>query len=628
MPCLVSLLRTTSVFASILALVQAPVAAQSAIEWRIMNRFPLFEKVDDFRQLEEVWGRHQSAAQVVDSAGLTPSLRKLLPIRRTAWRPATGTFDKTLLFRAKHSIVARVVGLPAGTTCAWRLGDASSISAPCESSPTFEVEPNTPFDLTAVSEGGQPLMLSQVAIRERLIVALGDSFGSGEGNPDHPALFKAVSPPARWPIESNAGRHIVDDAAWWDDACHRSLLSWPALAALSQAIANPHEVVQFASFACSGAEVYDGMLRAQADPPGWQTSHLEKNVFKRDGGPGYRWDGDEFALGQTVKRGMLKLSQLHALALLVCPDGSVDKYDKRWADPIEGAAQRQTYFGDLQLPKCSLARKIDTILLSIGGNDVGFGGVVRWLITPPNGRNFVNTLFLNLGRMEMGVLEPQSVSRTVTLLPTLYAQLAAAFKQISVDPERVYLLGYPDPTAGGGDLAACNARTRDGNAVMQALVYERLGNPNFLFGINPKEFRSVRRDFILPLQDAQRAAAAEQRWGLIDSQVAFEGEGNSSRGYCAVSETCGPSMCPAGERTRWWTSTHYSKEPRLTSLAEFDPYDASRSRGMRYGVDALLSAAVRKPDGGIYDDWVSGSAHPTANVHGRIADLVVRKIGR
>jgi hypothetical protein len=625
---LAALLRITLAFAPFLALAHGPVAAQAAIEWRVENRFPLFERSDDFRQLEEAWERHKSAAAFMDSSGLTPNLRKLLPIRRTAWRPATGTFDKAILFRAKHSIVARVVGVPPGITCAWRLGDASPVSAPCEGSPTFEVEPNKSFEITATPEGGQPSTLSRAAIRERLIVALGDSFGSGEGNPDHPALFKAVSPPARWPIEKNAGRHIVKDAAWWDDACHRSLLSWPALAALSQAIANPHEVVQFASFACSGAEIYDGMLRAQADPPGWQIAHLEKNVFKRDGGPGYRWGGDEFVSGQMVKRGMLKLSQLHALALLVCPDGGVGKYNKRWADPTEGAALRQTYFGDLQLPKCAGARNIDSVLLSIGGNDVGFGGIVRWLITPPNGKNTVNTLFLNLGRMEMGVLEPKRVNRTVALLPTLYAQLAAALEQISVDPKRVYLLGYPDPTVGGTDLAVCNARTRDGNAVMQALVYGKLGNPNFLFGINSREFRSVRREFIQPLQAAQRTGATEQRWGLIDSQVAFGAEGASSRGYCAVSEACGASSCPAGERTRWWSSTHYSKEPRLTSLAEFDPYDATRSRGMRYGVDALLSAAVKNPDGSIHENWVSGTAHPTANVHGRIADLVAKMIGR
>lgn len=614
--------------ASLLALSTPLVSAQALIEWRVENRFPLFERAEDFRKLEEYWKHHQSASAVVDSAGLTLQLRELLPIRRTAWRPESGTYDKAVLFPAKHSISARVAGVPAGTSCVWSLDGAAAIAAPCESSPVFEIPPNTPFNLIAIPGDGPPVKLSQAMVRERLVVGLGDSFGSGEGNPDHPAVFRAVAPQARWPIERNAGRHVVADATWWDDTCHRSLLSWPALAALSRAISNPQEVVQFVSFACSGAEVYDGMLRAQADPPGWLTAHLEKNVFERDGGPGYRWGSARLAAGQFVKRGVLKLSQLHALALLVCPDGGVGYYSKRWDDPTEGVARGQTFFGDLKLPSCSGGRKIDTVLLSIGGNDVGFGGIVRWLITPPNGKNKINTLFLNLGRMEMNVLEPRQVLPAVSMLPKLYEHLAAALDQLSVDPKRVYLLGYPDPTKGDVDLATCNARTRDGNAVMQALVYRKLKKSNFLFGVNKKEFRSVSRDFIEPLQAAQRAGASQRQWTLIDSQVAFGDEGSSSRGYCAVSKACGASACPAGERTRWWASRYYSREPRLTALVEFDPYDAMRSRGMRYGVDALLSAAVRDPDGGLHDDWLSGSAHPTANMHARIADHIESLLGR
>lgn len=620
-------LRATFICTLLIAVSLPVLSSVSEIEWRVANRFPVLESARDFQKLEELWSVGKSAAGMVDSEGFTQSLRSLLPIRRTAWRAASGTYDRSVLFRTRHEVIARVTSVPAGTVCAWRLNGAASISSPCDSSPEYQVESNTPFELVAVPEGGPTITLSHAVVRERLIVALGDSFSSGEGNPDHPASFKAVTPVARWPVERNAGRYILQDAAWWDDACHRSLLSWPALAALSQAISNQHEVVQFASFACSGAEIYDGMLRAQVDPPGWPTDNLQVNVFRRDGGAGYRWDGAGFADGQILKRGALKLSQLHALALLVCPQGQVEQYQRRWTDPAVGISLRQTYFGELRLPRCKEPRKIDTVLLSIGGNDVGFGGIVRWLITPPNGKNSVNTLLLKLGRMEMSVLEPQQAATSVKQLPTLYAHLAFALEQLSVDSKDVHLLTYPDPTSGAADLQACNARTRDGNAVMQALVYAKLGNPNFLFGINKKEFRAVRRDFIHPLQSAQREAARTQRWSLIESQEAFGIDEASSRGYCAVSKQCVAEACPTGERTRWWTSTHYSREPRLDNIAQFDPYDASRSRGMRYGVDALLSAAVREPEGGIRDDWISGSAHPTANVHARIADLVVKLMG-
>jgi hypothetical protein len=40
-------------------------------------------------------------------------------------------------------------------------------------------------------------------------------------------------------------------------------LSWPTIAALHEALNNKHSVVQFASFACSGAEAYDGLITPQ-----------------------------------------------------------------------------------------------------------------------------------------------------------------------------------------------------------------------------------------------------------------------------------------------------------------------------------------------------------------------------
>ena len=114
-------------------------------------------------------------------------------------------------------------------------------------------------------------MTVELTPRRHLVVAIGDSFASGEGNPDYPAEFRRFSrqPPNDWATEPNYPVHSLDvvSARWLDPDCHRSLLSWPALYALRKALTQPNTVVQFASLACSGAEVLDGFLLPQRSPP-------------------------------------------------------------------------------------------------------------------------------------------------------------------------------------------------------------------------------------------------------------------------------------------------------------------------------------------------------------------------
>ena len=75
-----------------------------------------------------------------------------------------------------------------------------------------------------------------IVVRDHLIVSLGDSYASGEGNPD---VNRAGSTPARWV----------------DKRCHRSAYAGPAQAALALERADPHSSVTFLSFACSGATI-------------------------------------------------------------------------------------------------------------------------------------------------------------------------------------------------------------------------------------------------------------------------------------------------------------------------------------------------------------------------------------
>ncbi|CUR61880.1 exported hypothetical protein [metagenome] len=84
-------------------------------------------------------------------------------------------------------------------------------------------------------------------LKDYLLVSMGDSLASGEGNPD---------------VRAEEGTAVQ----WKDKRCHRSALSGPALAAKAIEVADPHTSVTFVSVACSGARIphvsqwnYDGI---------------------------------------------------------------------------------------------------------------------------------------------------------------------------------------------------------------------------------------------------------------------------------------------------------------------------------------------------------------------------------
>ena len=101
-----------------------------------------------------------------------------------------------------------------------------------------------------------------VDVRDFLIVSIGDSVASGEGNPDIPSscLFGG-SPPCDGP----GNRQIPP--VWQNSRCHRSAAAGPAQAAAALEDPNPpisedsrKSSVTFIHLACSGATIHRGLL--------------------------------------------------------------------------------------------------------------------------------------------------------------------------------------------------------------------------------------------------------------------------------------------------------------------------------------------------------------------------------
>lgn len=115
---------------------------------------------------------------------------------------------------------------------------------------TFPAEGTYRLRLTATSATGTATTVGEVVIQDLLIVSLGDSYGSGEGNPD---------------IDKTA----FTDPVWQDRRCHRTSKAGSAQAAMDLERGDPRTSVTFVHLACSGAELVHGILGeyAGADSP-------------------------------------------------------------------------------------------------------------------------------------------------------------------------------------------------------------------------------------------------------------------------------------------------------------------------------------------------------------------------
>jgi hypothetical protein len=135
--------------------------------------------------------------------------------------------------------------------CVWVVDD-QPVDAGLDCRTTIEVDAGSKVDVRLILEtddGRQATQVQTVAPRDYLVVSIGDSIASGEGNPNVPAsLSPFVSP------------------TWDDRACHRTSNAGPAQAAAALERADPRSSVTFIHLACSGAAMVDTPETAGAAP--------------------------------------------------------------------------------------------------------------------------------------------------------------------------------------------------------------------------------------------------------------------------------------------------------------------------------------------------------------------------
>ncbi|MFN0220038.1 MAG: hypothetical protein ACKVP4_14640, partial [Hyphomicrobium sp.] len=352
---------------SILALASAAMCAAPAsadgpvVKWRVENPFRLFTDPADTEVHRATYRALGPAERATPVLAAEHALQRrhddgwaATMFRKTCWKGSENRFEcpdyDDYMNPTEHAVIAGIAGVEdaANLTCTWLTGPKGGlplgdpVSQPCNEPAKFEIlYPDGA--MVRVEIGGLQVAQTEVKVRDLLIVAAGDSFGSGEGNPDVPVRFSRDRTsdygksllsatlsgfPARMGDWKQIGdkTFIGENARWSDQACHRSLYSHQFRAALELAVEDPHRAVTFVGLACSGAEVTFGLF--------------------------LRYKGNEWVPNPPV------LSQISAIAEAQCGNKDTEPLDLPEAYHINDAIPELK--GGLVLRKCpqKSARKI------------------------------------------------------------------------------------------------------------------------------------------------------------------------------------------------------------------------------------------------------------------------------
>lgn len=586
------------------------------IEWRVENPFRFFLDPADTEM-------HRAAfLSLSDEEHETPvmSAERALAERhrdgwasivlgRTCWNAVKNRHtcpDGTEYINPKaHAVILELKGIPEAdfVDCTWLTAPrgpnaprGQATTQPCNDPAKLAI-PYPNGARVSVEVGGRQVAAADIAVRDLFIVGMGDSFGAGDGNPDLPVRFSRertasygiglISELDGYPARVGGWRQIGDErfvaenARWLDQACHRSLYSHQLRVALQLAIEDPHRAVTFVGVACSGAEITDGLF--------------------------LRYKGNEWVPHPP------ELSQISAVAQAQCGNRKTPRHDLPEAYHIGG---RVPELKGLTLLKCEfeVARKIDLLMVSIGGNDVGFSRLVANAVISDK------SMLKWLGGW-LGEIENASAARDqLGTLDARYKSLSRAIRNILHVPwnesDRVLLTAYPGLALLEDGSTVCPS----GRAGMDVLRDFRL------------DATKAREGSVLAerLNVLMQRAAMEHGWTFVDAhRKAFLGRGICAGWSGAAFSTADDLRLPRKIDNVW----------KPYNPADYRPY-APRQRWFRTPNDAFLTGNFHVPASLLQKvlqvntlSWFqlvlastySGSFHPTAEGQAAIADAVVAK---
>ncbi len=609
--------RAVLAFAASFTCMQAA-AAEPVIRWRVENPFRLFTDPSDSEVHRATYKALNAGERATPALSAEQALQSrhedgwaATMFRKTCWDWKANRYGcagyTDYMNPESHRVIAEIAGLEdAGdVSCTWLTAPSGgkelrgkSISQPCNETLTIDVPYPGAVGLK-VEVGGREVAATDVKVRDVLVVGMGDSFASGEGNPDVPVRFSReraadygksddnedlTGYPARvgdWQRIGDAA-FIEQNARWQDQACHRSLYSHQFRAALQLAVEDPHRAVTYVGLSCSGAEVTYGLF--------------------------LRYKGNEWVPNPPV------YSQISAAAEAQCGKRQTEAQDLPEAYHMSGRIPELK--GGLVLRKCAKdhARKIDLLFLSIGGNDVGFSRLVANAVLAD--QSYLRMLGGWIGEVH-GQAEAQS---QIVRLESRYKSLKRALHNLLYIPweqsDRIILTGYPGMALTGDGSETC----KDGRAGLEVVSDFRLSEQKLREGawVGDKLHRLMRE------------SAYTYGWTFAEThRRAFIG-----RGICSGTVGDGKSVADELRLPRRMEGKWHPYNP-----ADFRAY-TTRQRWFRTPNDAFMTGNFHVAASLVEKvlklgslEWFqlllastySGAFHPTAEGHAAIADAVAEK---
>jgi len=639
--------------AAIVSIFSPPAKAQTLdasryrIEWQVVNRFRLFRDPAFFKLHENAWRQYLIH---VDGQGLAPDERDRFVARTSVLGAEHVLNDRHIAFTTMlrknfdwrgwaakgedltcydpekrnhggcggidaylnpdhHAIEAWLTttngaALPPGAQCEWRISGQLVTTADCSeriSGPNI-VLPYPGASEIAVNVVGETPLITDAAVRDLLIAGMGDSFASGEGNPNLPVTFSGNRRFRNlYPIrQRNDAR---GSAVWTDELCHRSLYGQQLRAALQIAVENPKIAITFLDYTCSGAGIDAGLLGPQ-------------EYVERIGQP----DASSKPSARPISGGS-RDSQLYRMLRELClakPD-----YDGAY----------------LICPGGQYRRNLDFLFLSVGGNDIGFSNIVAWATL----RDGVSASIANF----FGATVPakEFARRMRDVLPDAYARLSKALEVALplrsaddgvFDPRRVVLTAYPDlVTNSRGEL--CEAPHDDSEPEDVYPANQSLDMFASWLTARSGRLQAVREQFSI-LYRHMRNLSEDHGWtfaGHVYADGMFEGHGFCARNDRRSGDPAEVLMIPCwGKADR---DTQTCQQSWSGKSGDWRPYDPStqnypyalRQRWVRTFNDAYMTINQKVADryGKIDEDAsaavfseTTGALHPTAEGHAAMAD--------
>jgi hypothetical protein len=574
-----------------------------AFEWEVVNPFPLM-----------MTKNAQTIAPRRDAGETMVAVLKRLPPNdlRNVMRENPATlrgpgYSPAYARGAPREIRIRLKGAPSSAQCRWSVADSKGIKAFRVRAPRALSCSN--FTALTVPFGGGIVTVTSdlgtqsetIVIDEKLILGFGDSYSSGEGNPDNPVhwefsrwenIFNLQQPEEdrlRWAVLLNST--LVRDARWLHEGCHRTLWSYQALAAIAYAAADPHRVVTFLFYSCSGA-IVDELISIAQEP--------------------------------LIDPRSVSLPQIDQAVKDLCP-----------VTPVKDSDGRLRCTGKM--------RKADAVLLTIGGNDAGFAQVIADAILPSRDDPIACML-----RNAINAMPAAQATPLIAKLPARWADVQKAFdRSLSVAADRVFVPAYPNLLYDSKG-AVCDERSKPMLSGLKTLFT----GTNFL--LTKTKAQEAYDGLVHPMELALQKAPSG--WHVVSSHLASV----APHGICAVKsdpakeleyplpgrhnelwdEAPSPALWqaydPARERwfrtpndsilTLWTTRGYWINEKRLGAFECW----ASTTAATQEEAEARIQGLAALKSIGI--DLMVGSFHPTARYHALAADAllpaIVQRIGK